>query len=148
MIKFNLVCGNVFESNCDYIGVTTNSIVKRNGELVMGAGVALEAKTINPELPKLFGDWILRKNIVGGFYGIIPPLDGKHFAIQTKRHYKDKSNIMDVRISIETLKDVAEKRPNKTFAIAFPAINNGGLKEEDVIPHLNILPENVYVYKL
>ena len=38
--------GDVFEDEhiLDFVCITTNSILNKNGELVMGAGVALEAK--------------------------------------------------------------------------------------------------------
>ena len=32
-----IIYDDVFNSDCDYIGITTNSIVNRNGELVMEA---------------------------------------------------------------------------------------------------------------
>lgn len=141
-----LVKGDVFKSNCDYIGITTNSIVKINGELVMGAGVAKMAKELYPNLPKLFGDKILKHGCVGGYYGILK--EGKFFAFQTKRHFKDNSNINDVIKSIEMLKNIAENTEEKTFALPFPAINNGGLNREDVLPYLEFLPNNVYIYEL
>ena len=141
-----IVNDDVFNSDCDYIGVTTNSIVKRNGELVMGAGNAKVASTKFKHLPKFFGDNIVKNGLVGKFYGIIKC--GKYFAFQTKRHYKDKSDIRDVYESIMMLKGIAERNDDKTFAIPFPAINHGGLKREDVESYLKCLPDNVFVYIL
>ena len=141
-----IVYDDVFSSNCDYIGITTNSIVKRNGELVMGAGNAKVASNKFKHLPKFFGDRIVNDGLVGKFYGIIKC--GKYFAFQTKRHYKDKSDIRDVYESIMMLKDIAERNVDKTFAIPFPAISNGGLKREDVEGYLTCLPDNVFVYIL
>ena len=141
-----IMYGDVFNSDCDYIGITTNSIVKRNGELVMGAGNAKVAANKFKHLPKFFGDRIVKDGLVGKFYGIIKC--GKYFAFQTKRHYKDKSDIRDVYESITILKDIAERNADKTFAIPFPAINNGGLKREDVEGYLARLPDNVFVYIL
>ena len=144
-----LMKGDVFKADCDYFGVTTNSIIKRNGELVMGAGVAKSAMLLNPELPKIFGADIVGRGLVGGYYGIIKPSgSSKYFTFQTKRHYKDKSNITDVIMSINQLKEIAIRFHNKTFALPFPAIANGGLKRGDVLPYLLELPNNVYVYEL
>lgn len=65
-----LVKGNVFEQlDLDYVCITTNSILNKNGELVMGAGVALEAKQRFPELPKVYGSKI-KKDGVG--WGRVP----------------------------------------------------------------------------
>ena len=47
--------GNIFESNCSVICITTNGIVKANGEVVMGAGVALYAKNIFTSIPLIMG---------------------------------------------------------------------------------------------
>ena len=141
-----IIYGDVFTSDCDYIGITTNSIVKRNGELVMGAGVALTAKKINPQLLKIIGRSVLEMGVVGGFYGIIKC--GKYFAFQTKRHYKDKSDIRDVYESILLLKGIAERFKDKTFALPFPAVNNGGLTRDEVSKYLMMLPDNVFVYDL
>lgn len=138
--------GDVFESGCDYIGITTNSILKKNGELVMGAGVALRAKELYPELPKVFGCKILSIGKVGDFYGVLK--HGVYFAFQTKRHYKDKSDIRDVYESINMLNGISTQYQDKTFALPFPAINNGGLSRDKVLPYLEKLPNNVFVYEL
>ena len=141
-----IMYGDVFNSDCDYIGITTNSIVKRNGELVMGAGNAKVASAKFKHLPKFFGDRIVKDGLVGKFYGIIKC--GKYFAFQTKRHWKDGSDMQDVIRSINILKRGAEKYPNKVFGLPFPAINNGGLCWRYVIKYLKDLPDNVIVYHL
>lgn len=41
--------------------ITTNGTVRANGELVMGAGCALEAKKIKPNLPLLLGKYVKEK---------------------------------------------------------------------------------------
>lgn len=140
--------GNIFDDfdGLDYVGITTNSILNKQGELVMGAGIAKTAKQHNKYLPMLFGGQIKAKKVEGGFYGIL--VQGKYFAFQTKRHWKDKSNIQDVIRSINILKRGAEKYPDKVFGLPFPAINNGGLSWGDVIKYLEDLPNNVIVYHL
>ena len=140
--------GNIFDDYdvLDFVGITTNSILNKKGELVMGAGIAKTAKEFCPELPSLFGSQIKEKGVEGGFYGLL--LVGKYLAFQTKRDWRDKSDIQDVIRSINMLKRGAEKYPNSNFGIPFPAINNGGLKVDDILPHINYLPDNVTVYHL
>ena len=49
--------GNIWEDfdNLDYVCITTNSVVKRNGTLTMGAGIALDADLMrNPDLTLWF----------------------------------------------------------------------------------------------
>ena len=140
--------GNIFDDydKLDYVGITTNSILNKKGELVMGAGIAKTAKELFPQLPVLFGSQIKAKGVECKYYGLL--LQGKFLAFQTKRHWKDKSSIDDVIRSINMLKHGAEKYPNKLFGIPFPAINNGGLSISSVLPYLEILPDNVIVYHL
>lgn len=43
------------QGQADALVITTNSTLKRNGEIVMGAGCAKEAAEMFPELPRLLG---------------------------------------------------------------------------------------------
>ena len=54
----------------DIVCVTTNGIIKSNGELVMGAGCALEFKNRFPKIPKILGDKIKKS-------GNLPYVAGK-----------------------------------------------------------------------
>ena len=142
-----LIKGNVFNHDgLDFVCVTTNSILNKKGELVMGAGIALEAKNRYPKLPSVFGDKVDRLDAVGGDYYI---LQHKNIiAFQTKRHYRENSPVDLVRKSINRLKFLATFFDDKVFGLPFPAINNGGLKKEDVLPMLLVLPDNVLVFEL
>lgn len=142
-----LIKGNVFDHNrLDFICVTTNSSLNKKGELVMGAGIALEAKNRYPELPSVFGGKVGKLGVVGGDYYI---LQHKNIlAFQTKRHYREKSPVELVVKSINRLKFLATVFDDKVFGLPFPAINNGGLKKEDVLPMLFVLPDNVLVFEL
>ena len=51
----NTLKGNIFDFKGDAICITTNGIVKSNGDAVMGAGIALQAAQIYPQLPKKLG---------------------------------------------------------------------------------------------
>lgn len=97
-------------------------------------------------LPLLFGSQIKANGCVGGYYGIL--LQGKYFAFQTKRNWRDISDIQDVIRSINKLKNGAIKRSDDIFGLPFPAINHGGLNWRDILPYLNDLPDNVIVYHI
>ena len=141
--------GDIFEDEhiLDFVCITTNSILNKNGELVMGAGVAKRAKDLHKELPKLFGEAIKSKNAISGFYGMLLVKD-KYVAFQTKVHWKDKSPIDIVKRSISMLERTAIKYKYNWFGLPFPAINNGGLTVDMVLPYLEKLPDNVIVYHL
>lgn len=143
-----LKIGNIFDSenNLDFIGITTNSKLNNKRHLIMGAGNAKQAKELYPELPVVFGEQILNTCGDLGFYGLLK--HEKYFALQTKYHWKDKSSIELVKRSIHKLKLSSLKHPDKVFGIPFPAINHGKLKEDDVFPLLETLPDNIIVFKL
>jgi hypothetical protein len=61
--------GDLWNSGCDYTAVTTNSIIKKNGTLVMGAGVAKQASLRYPGLPRILAEHV-RKN--GNIPYIVP----------------------------------------------------------------------------
>lgn len=140
--------GNIFEhmDDLDYVGITTNSTLNSKGHLVMGAGNAKQAKEICPELPSIFGNQISNSCGNLGFYGLLK--HDKYFALQTKLHWRDKSPIKVVSLSIHKLNLAANKHPDKIFGVPFPAINHGKLKEEDILPMLLLLPDNVIIFKL
>ena len=129
----------------DYICITTNSILNSKKELVMGAGIAKEAKNRYPSLPKEFGKKILEKGYEGKFYGII--VYAKFLAFQTKIHYKDNSPLDLVKKSCEYLKIAADLNKNLIFGLPFPAVTNGGRTYEEILPIVSILPDNVYIFK-
>jgi hypothetical protein len=55
--------GNIWDHHQDgWIVVTTNGIIKSNGDAVMGAGIALEAARKFPDLPRQLGD---RLRVIG-----------------------------------------------------------------------------------
>lgn len=130
----------------DYICITTNSVVKNNGDLVMGAGNADQARQRIPNIAKLFGDLIIQKGKHMGEYNLVAV--GKYIAFQTKIHYSNPSPLEVVQKSCDILNKLARKYPNKTFGLPFPGILNGRLSPKIVYPMLLKLPDNVHVYHL
>lgn len=136
-----------YENQFDYICITTNSTSKSDGSLVMGRGCALEANQRNPKLKVEYGRQLRERGLFNKFYGLLLA-EEKYIAFQTKYHWKNDSPIDLVIKSIEMLSRLANKYPNKTFALPFPAINNGGKKPEEILPYLEQLPNNVTVFHL
>ncbi|MFI5404934.1 MAG: hypothetical protein ACHQ1D_00325 [Nitrososphaerales archaeon] len=75
--------GNLWDHPDDFRVITTNGIVTQKGDLVMGAGVALEAKTRYPELPKRLGRYVTE-------FGNKPAIlhDLKLITYPTKNHWR------------------------------------------------------------
>lgn len=134
-------------ANLDYVCITTNSMVKKDKTLCMGAGNAKQAKMLIPSLPFDFGQKILEKNLNLAYYGLLLAQD-KYIAFQTKIHWKDESPLWVIQSSCEMLKRLALKYPERTFGLPFPGINNGKRTKEEVFPLLENLPSNVYIYSL
>lgn len=126
---------------------TGNSYINKKGELVMGRGAALDVKKQFPDLPKKFGDCI---TVAGKEYGVILitqfPLHTMG-VFQVKYHYKDNADILLIKNSTEKLKKYALKAPNLIFHMNFPGIGWGGLTEKQVMPIIESLPDNVWIYK-
>jgi len=160
--------GDIWQSKADYICITTNGIVKKDGCLVMGAGIAKEAADRFPELSFDLGDLVS----IGGnhvyatnyFYGIefgkvysgkycIPiPEDtldnGRILSFPTKHHFKAKSDLKLIKQSCTELRRVVGTFGSKTIAIPRPGCGCGGLDWKDVKPVLEqYFPEdNFWIY--
>ena len=108
----------------DAIAVTTNGIVKRNGNLVMGAGIAKQFALKYPRLPYELGRKVKT-------YGNIPfMIKEKGYAIlsfPTKNHYSEKSDLELIEASAKKIKLMADKFYWTKVAIPAPGVGLGGL---------------------
>lgn len=149
VVNMQLQKGNIWdnETEFDYVCITTNSIIKSDGTCVMGAGIALEAKKRYPAIAADFGKQIRDKSLHGKECPLLLA-GGKYIAFQTKLHWRDPSPLWLVERSCQRLKLLAEKYPEKTFALPYPGISNGRLTKEQVRPLIDILPNNVTVFHL
>lgn len=142
--------GNMLDhrNEADHLLVTTNSIIKDNGCLVMGAGAALAVKLKAKGIDKAFGSYVKSHGGSGGLIGCVPRVFYMFGMFQTKYHYGDNSPLELIIFSTQMLKEYAERNPKEIFYLNFPGINHGHLKVEDVYPIIRILPDNVYIWKL
>lgn len=96
------IIGNIwyYHSNNQWIVVTTNGMLKSNGEAVMGKGIALQAKQRFPFFPQRLG-------FVIKLYGNVPhPFhDFKIISFPTKHHWANDSDINLIKIGCEKLVD-------------------------------------------
>jgi hypothetical protein len=148
-----IIKGNLWDElgHADVILFTANNTLNAKGELVMGAGAAREAKERFPDLPRFLGYQIASKT---GDYGVVStmvPYQGgrqRIAAFQTKRHWKSPSPLDLLKLSCEKLAGYAKQFPVQRIALNYPGIGLGGLTESDVLPLLETLPDNVFVYRL
>jgi hypothetical protein len=135
----------------DLLLITTNSMLNNKNELVMGKGIAEQAKDKYPMLPKLFGSLITPNSLYGVMTFDNWPTSRKlyeHIAcFQTKINPFEKSTLDIIDESISVLNHLANYLPKIKFNLAYPGIGYGGLKEKDVKPLVDTLPDNVFIWK-
>lgn len=124
-----IVKGNLFESTDNFILVTTNATIKKNGRLVMGAGAAKQAVNLLGDIDSFLGE-LISKSENPKEYGII--LGKKYGAFQVKREFYENANLPIISKSLQDLKDLSRMMPLKHFSINFPGIGNGNLQYEHV----------------
>lgn len=79
------VTGDIWEAKgpADYVCVTTNGTVRKDGSLVMGGGIALEAAQRYPWLPKVLGECVERSGLQVEWFG---PIQLIAFPVKYKVH--------------------------------------------------------------
>lgn len=131
--------------------ITTNSFIKKDGRLTMGAGIAKQAKdrfkAVN--LDMAFGMAIEDNCGHLGKYGLIVsdfwPIS-KLGMFQTKQHWKTPSDLSLIAYSTEKLINFCEKNKFPRVDLNYPGIGYGGLKESSVFQIIRDLPDCVNVW--
>jgi len=134
-----------YAGNYNYMLVTTNSFIKKDGSLVMGRGFAKQIRDIYSGIDLILGNLIKKSCGHLGKYGVI--FYGHLGIFQVKYNYMQSAEIDLVEYSTSMLVNIANRQPNKLFAMNCPAIGNGKLHLEIIHPIINRLPDNVHVWR-
>jgi hypothetical protein len=136
--------GNIWdyhEKNSPIV-IPTNGTIKRNGENVMGSGLARQAKLRFPKLPKKVGGYILE-------YGneVFFCEEENLFTFPVKNEwYEEKASIFLIRKSVVSLRSMTR---NDDIKIYLPLVGCGNGKldwENDVKPILSsIFSDDKYI---
>jgi len=110
--------------------VTTNGIVGRSGNLIMGAGVAKKAMQVHPWLPSVLGAWVKE-------HGNTPFLDVEAgiITLPTKHDWKDPSDLDLIVSSVKRVVVLVNALPfpeERRIAMTRPGCGNGRLRWSDV----------------
>lgn len=138
-----IIKGNIWDyhDKGKVIAITTNGIINTKGELVMGKGIALEAKLRYPDLPRRLG-------VLVGLTGNYPYYVKKYnlFSLPTKHNWKDKSDIELIKRSLYYISDYCRVHffPNKVY-IPKIGCGCGGLDWKDVKPLIEELYEKYFI---
>lgn len=92
-----------FHSKGYSVCIPTNGVITKAGKLVMGAGLALEAKEMFPGLDTVLGTQVKR-------YGNVPIFVPSHnlFSFPTKKHWRDQADMGLIINSARLLSDFIE----------------------------------------
>ena len=127
------IIGNIwdFHNNGDWICITTNGTIKKNGEAVMGRGCALQAKQKYNDLPKRLADSMK-------LYGNTPIifLENKIISFPVKHNWYEKADINLIENSAKHLLNFADHAVFNKIYIPRPGCGNGRLDFCDVKPIL------------
>lgn len=107
--------------------ITTNGIIKKDGTLVMGAGIALQAKQRFPTLPIALADAVSQ---YGNHTFYLP--DENVFSFPTKHDWRDKSDLALIAKSAAQLLVITERMGFSQVFLPKPGCANGQLNWEDV----------------
>lgn len=155
--------GNMWDmfGKTDMFLITTNPIMRKDGCLVMGAGIAKQAATKFFSLPFEYGQKVrhdrwycnyddamhpIHCNFVGTFGD--PFVKQKMGYFMVKDHWAEPAKLDIIERSVRELKRVfTNGKPNFRVDLNFPGIGNGKLAREDVLPIISQLPDNVHVWE-
>lgn len=137
--------GNIWDliGVVDAICVTTNGMVKRDGTLVMGAGIAKDAAQRFPSISKNLGK-LVKTN--GNIPHIGYETNGTSIvSFPTKEHWKCSSVIELIRKSCVHLEKMANEKNWSTIALPRPGVGLGQLKWNTVKPILEAYLDERFV---
>lgn len=135
--------------NADAICFTSNGVIKKNNELVMGAGIAKAFKNKFEDLPQIAGILVkLNGNICQKIDKHIDMIIGQVNIVSfpTKHHWRDKSDINLIKKSAKELMALIEENNWKMIYLTRPGCGMGGLSWKEVkLAIENILDDRVVI---
>jgi hypothetical protein len=137
-------------ATADLFLITTNSTIRRDGALVMGRGIARQARDCFPRLAGALGRQILSLCGNQGTYGLlVSPRwpEAKLDAFQIKRHYGQPASLELIRYSTAALSVWCAEHREALVYLNFPGAGNGRLQREDVLPIIAQLPDQVTIWE-
>lgn len=133
------VYGDLWDYPAQVICLTTNGTIKKNGHVVMGRGVAQQARDKFRDLDLLLATMIRREGLRVSF------LTTKLFSFPVKYNWWEKADLELISKSARQLAQIASDQPNLIFVLPRPGCGNGQRTWDEVKPLLQDLPDNVHV---
>ncbi len=151
-------------NQADLFLITTNSSTRTDGHLVMGAGIARQARDRFPGLDARLGRVIKDMSTVSvqfahrgrtynswvvPYYLLVSPdwPRAKIGLFQVKGRFNAPADPGLIKHSTEMLCQWCNEHPEAQVHLNFPGIGNGRLEPGDVLPLINELPDSVHVWQ-
>jgi hypothetical protein len=134
----------------DLFLITTNSTLKANGALVMGRGIARQARGRFPGLDQALGKEIGKTcGDQGVYHLLVSPRwpRARLGCFQVKRHWAHPAAPALIQGSCAALTRWAHAHPGRQICLNFPGIGNGRLPRTAVLPLLTSLPDTVTIWE-
>lgn len=131
-MPFKICVGDMWElgDQDTYRCITTNGVVGTSG-LIMGKGIALQAKERFPEAPQRIGSLV--SNFGNNAYRIE---EWKLITWPTKHHWRNPSDMKLVTDGANRIVSLADHFKIKSIVFPPPGCGNGGLDIVHVVHHL------------
>jgi len=145
-------CGDIWSvyEQADLFLVTTNATLKGNGALVMGRGLARQARDRFPGIDLAFGQAIAaRCGHLGRYHLLVSPHwpRAKLGAFQVKQDYRHQADLRLIREGVAALSGWCTAHPEAQVALNFPGIGHGHLSRSAVLPIIAQLPDQVTIWE-
>lgn len=138
----NVINGNILSTEVlqtyDAICVTTNGVRKRNGEAVMGAGVAKAFASKWPQLPGRLGERLANGNVVHPLHCHWEKVGATHLnkilimSFPTKDDWREDSKLPLIITSAKRLVEYADMLSWRKVALPPPGVGMGNLRWQEV----------------
>lgn len=134
--------GDIWNIPCKFRVITTNGKIRQNGRLVMGKGVALQARERYPEI-----DYTLGKLVTAGGNHVYVLHEEGIVSFPTKWDWRRQSDIELIKRSAMELSYLLRSvlGIEDTVLLPPPGCGNGGLMWEEVKPVIAPLLDNHYI---
>jgi hypothetical protein len=142
---------DIWEVECDFLCITTNGIVKKDGSLVMGKGIAKEAATKFPDMARELGTLVdcAGNHVYLAWYSLRNGKATSILSFPTKHHFRDKSDLKLIEQSCVELRAILARHKIETAIVLLPrpGCGCGGLDWESQVKPLlqELLPEDNYI---
>lgn len=119
-------CGDLWKLPADLCCITTNGALRRNGNAIMGKGVALEARNNYHDIEAILG------SLISKYGNHVFYLGYNLISFPTKIHWRHDADIFLIKRSAQELVELLKNNPAKRILLTRPGCGNGNLQWSDV----------------